>query len=42
MKRKASFFLGLVLATIGFSVNSAAQDLKPIKLAPPPSLATIR
>src|ERR1039458_4176873 len=35
MKRKASFFLGLVLATIGFSVNSAAQDLKPVKLPPP-------
>jgi nitroreductase len=35
MKRKASFFLGLVLATIGFSLNSAAQDLKPVKLPPP-------
>jgi Nitroreductase family len=35
MKRKASFFLGLVLATVGFSLNSAAQDLKPVKLPPP-------
>jgi hypothetical protein len=35
MKRKASFFLGLVLATIGFSLNLAAQDLKPVKLPPP-------
>ena len=32
MKRKASFFLGLLLATIGFSLNSGAQDLKPVKL----------
>ena len=35
MKRKASFFLGLVLATIVCSLNSAAQDLKPVKLPPP-------
>jgi nitroreductase len=35
MKRKTSFFLGLVLATVGFSLNSAAQDLKPVKLPPP-------
>jgi SagB-type dehydrogenase family enzyme len=35
MKRKASFFLGLVLATICFSLNSAAQTLKPVQLPPP-------
>jgi Nitroreductase family len=35
MKRKASFFLGLVLVTIGFSLNSAAQGLKPAQLPPP-------
>jgi Nitroreductase family len=35
MKPKASFFLGLVLATIGFSLNSAAQGLKPVRLPPP-------
>jgi nitroreductase len=35
MKRKASFFLGLVLATIAFSSASAAQVLKPIKLPSP-------
>jgi SagB-type dehydrogenase family enzyme len=35
MKHKTSFFLGLVLATVGFSLNSAAQDLKPVKLPPP-------
>jgi SagB-type dehydrogenase family enzyme len=35
MKRKASFFLGLVLVTIGFSFNSAAQGLKPAQLPPP-------
>jgi transcriptional regulator with XRE-family HTH domain/nitroreductase len=35
MKRKASFFVGLVLATIALSLSSAAQDLKPIKLPPP-------
>jgi SagB-type dehydrogenase family enzyme len=35
MKRKASFFSGLVLATICFSLTSPAQDLKPVKLPPP-------
>jgi len=35
MKRKASFFLGLVLVTTGFSLNSAAQGLKPVQLPPP-------
>ena len=35
MNRKASFFLRLVLATIAFSLGSAAQDLKPIKLPSP-------
>jgi len=35
MKRKASFPLGLVLATIGFSLSLAAQGLKPVKLPPP-------
>jgi len=34
MKRKASFLLGIVLA-IAFSLGSAAQDLKPLKLPPP-------
>ena len=35
MKSKASFFLGLVLATIGFSLLSAAQGHKPATLPPP-------
>src|SRR5512137_2733760 len=35
MKRKALFFLGLVLTTIAFSLGSAAQDLKPVKLPVP-------
>ena len=35
MKRKASFFLGLVLATVSFSLFSAAQGLKPVQLPPP-------
>ena len=35
MKRKASFFLGLLLAAIVFSLGSTAQDLKPVKLPPP-------
>jgi SagB-type dehydrogenase family enzyme len=35
MKRKASFFLGLVLATVSFSLFSAAQGSKPIKLPQP-------
>jgi len=35
MKRKASFLLGLVLATVAFSLGSAAQDRKPVKLPPP-------
>ena len=35
MKRRASFFLGLVLATVGFSLFSAAQALKPVQLPPP-------
>ena len=35
MKRKASFLLGVVLATIAFSLGSAAQGLKPVKLPPP-------
>ena len=35
MKRKASFFLVLVLASIAFSLGSKAQDLKPIKLPSP-------
>jgi len=35
MKRKASFFFGLVLATVSFSFFSAAQALKPIQLPPP-------
>ena len=35
MKRKASFLLGLVLATIALSLGAAAQDLKPVKLPPP-------
>jgi len=35
MKRKASFFLGLVLATIAFSLGLAAEDLKPVKLPAP-------
>ena len=35
MKRKASLFLGLVLATVGFSPFSAAQGLKPVQLPPP-------
>ena len=35
MKRKASFFLGLLLAAIAFSLGSTAQDLKPAKLPPP-------
>jgi SagB-type dehydrogenase family enzyme len=35
MKRKASFFLGLALATMALSLGSAAQDLKPIKLPSP-------
>ena len=32
MKRKASFFSGLVLATIALSLGLAAQDAKPVKL----------
>ena len=35
MKHKASFLLGLVLVAIGFSLNSAAQPLKPVQLPPP-------
>jgi len=35
MKRKASLLFGLVLATIAFSLGSAGQDLKPVKLPPP-------
>jgi len=35
MKRKASFLLWLVLATVAFSLGSAAQDRKPVKLPPP-------
>jgi len=35
VKRKASFLLGLVLATIALSLGAAAQDLKPVKLPPP-------
>jgi len=35
MKRKASSFLGLLLASIAFSLGSKAQDLKPIKLPSP-------
>jgi SagB-type dehydrogenase family enzyme len=35
MKRKASFFLGLVLATIGFSLGTAGQTLKPVQLPSP-------
>jgi len=35
MKRKASFLLGLVLATVAFSFGSAARDRKPVKLPPP-------
>ena len=35
MKRKASFVLGLVLAIVAFSLGSAAQDRKPVKLPPP-------
>jgi SagB-type dehydrogenase family enzyme len=35
MKRKASFFLGFVLATITFSLGSVAQDLKHVKLPSP-------
>jgi len=35
MKRKASFFLGLVLAIVGFSSFSAAQAPKPVQLPPP-------
>ena len=35
MKRKSSFFLALVLATIVFSLDLAAQGLKPVKLPPP-------
>ncbi len=35
MKCKPSFFFGLVLVTIGFTLNLTAQDLKPVKLPPP-------
>jgi SagB-type dehydrogenase family enzyme len=35
MKRKASFFLGLMLTTVSFSLFSAAQGLKPVQLPPP-------
>ena len=35
MKRKASFLLGLVLATVAFSLGAAAQNLKTVKLPPP-------
>jgi SagB-type dehydrogenase family enzyme len=35
MKRKASFLLGLALATVTYSLNLAAQDLKPVKLPAP-------
>jgi len=35
MKRKASFFLGLMLTTVSFSLFSAAQTLKPVQLPPP-------
>ena len=35
MKRKASFFLGLLLTTVAFTLGSAAQDLKPVKLPSP-------
>ncbi len=35
MKHRASFLLGLVLVAIGFSLNSAAQPLKPVQLPPP-------
>ena len=35
MKRKASFFLRLVLTTVAFTLGSAAQDLKHVKLPSP-------
>jgi len=35
VKRKASFLVGLVLATIGFSLSLTAQGLQPVKLPPP-------
>ena len=35
MKRRASFLLGLVLATVSFSLFSAAQAIKPVQLPPP-------
>jgi nitroreductase len=35
MKRKGSFFSGLVLATLGISLSLAAQGLRPVKLPPP-------
>jgi len=35
MKRKASFLSALVLATIGLSLGSAAQSLKPVTLPSP-------
>jgi len=35
MKRKTTFFAGLVLATLGLSLSMAAEGLKPIKLPPP-------
>jgi|SRR5271165_4712505 len=35
MKHKASFFLGIVLLTIGFSLLSTAQSLKLVQLPPP-------
>jgi hypothetical protein len=40
MKRKASFILWLVLATIVFSLGSVAQGLKAIKL-PPQTLSNL-
>jgi SagB-type dehydrogenase family enzyme len=35
MNRKASFLLGLALATFGLSLTLAAQALKPLRLPPP-------
>jgi SagB-type dehydrogenase family enzyme len=35
MKRKASFLLGLVIVTMAFSLGSAAQNIKTVKLPPP-------